>query len=178
MRCLYLLLCIFLWCGPSFAEELRLLTDTSFSWVARSVPEDPANEWETLALRAVVAGTTVKQDRLTAYLLGQQDSFDLVTVEEASENPGDPFLSVRSYRIGSGKIRDETQLKYSAKPNPEDEMVAREVAKDYLLGRGNGQPFIFNGKVHDVQYDGKCILSIVARDELTVYFTFRFSRCK
>lgn len=178
MRSLFFF-CLFVACGtPSFAEELRLLTDTSYTWHLREAPQLPATDREELALRAVVAGTTVRQERLTAYCMGQKDSFDIVTVEEDPESATDDFYAVSSHLIRDGKIWSDTRIRYVAKPNVENELVSREIAKDYLLGRIGQTPVIFNGWVYVVNYEGKCILTVGAKDENTVHFTYRYSICK
>lgn len=178
MRYLFFLCLVLSWCTPSFAEELRLLSDTSETWRARDTPQQPATDRENLALRAAVAGTAVSQDRLTAHNLGKRDSFDLVSVDEAPESEIEGFHAVSSYLIRDGKIWSETNLKYVSKPNPENELVAREVAKDYLLGRGGQMPVIFNGWMYLVDYDGKCLITVTAKDETTVNFTYRYSSCR
>jgi hypothetical protein len=81
-------------------------------------------------------------------------------------------------QLRGGKIWGNTRLKYVAKPNPESEQVAREIALDYLLGRIGQIPVIFNGWVYIVDYDGKYIVTVTAKDETTVHFTYRFSSCR
>ena len=178
MRCLHVICLIMSLCNPLYAEELHLLTDTSEIWRARDTPQHPATDLEKLALQAAVAGTTVTKDRVTAYYIVRKNSFDLVRVEEAPESTTEDLYSVSSYQIRDGKIWGDTRLKYVVKPNPENEQVAREIALDYLLGRIGQIPVIFNGWVYVVDYDGKCIITVTAKDETTEHFTYRYSSCR
>lgn len=178
MRCLLFICLVMLLDRPLCAEELRLITDTSDTWVTLKVPQPPATDMEKLALRASVAGTTVSQESLTAYYLDQKNNLDLIRVEEAPESDTERFHSVVSYQIRDGRIWGHTRLKYVSKPNPENEQVAREIARDYLLGRGDQIPVLFNGRAYVVQYDGKCLLTVIEKDDTMVHFTYRYSRCR
>ena len=56
--------------------------------------------------------------------------------------------------------------------------LAREIALDYLLGWIGQIPVIFNGWVYVVDYDSKCIITVTAKDDTTVHFTYRYSSCR
>lgn len=178
MRCLILLFLVLSVSRPLSAEELHLITDTSDTWVVPDTPQPPANDREKLALRASVAGATVSQENLTAYYLDQKNNVDLIRVEEAPDSAAEGFHAVVGYQVRDGRIWGYTRPKYVSKPNPENEQVAREIARDYLLGRGGQTPVIFNGRVYVVRYDGKCILSVIEKDETTVHFTYRYNTCR
>lgn len=175
-----ILLCICLvlsWCHPSFAEGLHLLSDTSETWHAREYPQPPATDREILALRAVATETTASEDRMTAYYLGKRDVYDIVTVDEAPDETGGVH-AVSSYQFRDRMIVYETRTKYVTKPNPELEQIAREIALDYLLGRNTRMPVILNGRIYTVERSGKCILSVIEKEESTISFTYRYSSCK
>lgn len=108
----------------------------------------------------------------------RKDAFDIVTVEETPESAAEVFYAVSSFRIRNGMIWGDTNLKYVAKPNRDSEQIAREIAKDYLLGRVSDIPVIFNGRAYVVNYDGTCLLTVVEKDAVTVHFTYRYSRCR
>jgi len=119
MRFLLFFCMTMMWSAPLPAEELRLLTGSSETWFTRYNPQPPATDREILALRATETGSTVTQDRLTAYYIGQKDSFDLVTVEESPESPAELGYAVTSHKIRDGKIWGDTHLVYVFRPNPE-----------------------------------------------------------
>lgn len=180
MRYLFFICCAMLWCRPLSAEGLHLTTDTSdIIWIARDARNRPESDHETLALRSVATKSTITQDRLTAYYLGKKNSFDFVTVEDAPETVTEGFHGVSSYLIRDDMIWFDTRLTYVAKTNPEHEQVAREMATDYRLGRGGAMPAFFKGSVYLVDYDGKCILTVLEMDENnTVQFTYRYNCCE
>lgn len=177
MRYQLIITLVMLLCPPLYAGELRLLSDTSETWRARETPQLPATDREKLAFRAAVALATVSEERLTAYYLGQRNSQDLVTVEEAPESALEGFHAMSSYLIRDGMIWSDTRIKYVAKPNPVNEQVAREIARDYLLGRISQVPIIFNGQVYVANSDDKCIITVTAKDETSVNFTYRYNSC-
>jgi hypothetical protein len=177
MRCLLFICLIMLCATPTRAEELHLIVDTSERWQIREIPQPPKTDQELLALQAVVTGTTVTQDGLTAYYNGRKGTFDIVTVDEAPESASD-LHAVISYQFRNGRICGDTNIKYVSMPNPEHERVARETAKNYLLGRGGQTPVIFNGSAYVVQYDGKCLISVAEKDDATVHFTYRYNSCR
>jgi hypothetical protein len=178
MRILFLIGLITLWCTVSCAEELRLLADNSETWEKRERPQPAETEWEMLALRAVVAKSTVSQDGLTATYVGREGSLDIVSVEEAPENPADELYSVRSYAICDGKICKDTRRKFVSKPNPEHEKIARETAQNYLNGARSALPVSYGGIMYIVEYDGKCLLTVNMKDRETQHYSFRYTRCK
>lgn len=179
MRILLFICLILCWCIPSSADTLRLhlLSDTSKTWHARETPQEPSTEREILALRAVVTETNAIQDKVTAFYLGKRDVFDIVTVDEAPEEAGGVH-AVNSYQFRDRMIVYDTRIKYVAKPNPESEQIAREIALDYLLGRNTRMPVLFNGKVYIVEYSGACTIAVLEKEGQTTVFTYRYSRCK
>ncbi|OGU13175.1 MAG: hypothetical protein A2076_07845 [Geobacteraceae bacterium GWC2_53_11] len=179
MRVLLFIFFSIIWCVPSFAEQphLRLLSDTSETWQVLQSPQEPATDREILALRAVVTETTATQDKMTAYYLGKRDVFDIVSVDEAPEEAGGVH-AVSSYQFRDRMIVYETRIKYVTKPNPEYEQIAREIALDYLLGRNRRMPIIFNERVYDVEYNGKCAISVIEMADSVVQFTYRYNSCK
>ena len=178
MRVLFFLCLVTLWCKPLFAAELRLIFDNSETWIARVSPEEPETEWEVLALKAVVAGPTARQDRLTATYVGKRNSFDIVTVEEAPESIEDGLYGVKSFEVCEGKICGDTHRKYVSKPNPENEQMARSIAMQYLAGARDSKPQLHNGKMYVVEYDGKCLLTVIEKDRETVFFRYQYDSCR
>ena len=181
MRILFFVCLVICWCIPSsYAEtvRLRLLSDTSETWHALETPHEPSTEREILALRAVNTESTVTLDRMSAYYLGKWDVYDIVTVDEAPEIEAEGVHTVNSYQFRDRLIVYETRIKYVAKPNPEAEQMAREIALDYLLGRNTRMPVIFNGRVFIVEYNGKCIISVMEKEQDTTVFTYRYNCCK
>lgn len=179
MRYLFIICVVMSWCSPLFAVELRLTTDLSDNvWLARDPPQHPQTETEILAAQAVATKLTATQDNLTAYYYGKKDSFDFITVEVEPETKTEGFHSVTSYLFRDGRIWFDTRLKYVAKPDPKHEQIAREMAIDYLLGRGGNMPALFKGSSFLVDYDGKCILTVTEMDQnFTVQFIYRYTCC-
>jgi hypothetical protein len=176
MRYLIFIVLVILCSSPTNADELRLILDTSETWHDRDNRFQPENDQEILALRAVVAGATINDDRLTAYYSGKTGDFDLVTIDEAPENSAD-LHSVTSYRVCNNKICGNTRSKFISLPKSENEQVARKIAIDHLHGKTALLPVIFNGYVYIVQYEGKCNISVIEKDETTVQFIYRYNCC-
>lgn len=178
MRFLLVICFIAAWSTSSYSEELRLLMDTTETWLAREIPATPANDREKLAYQAVSTQDTVSNNMMTAHYLGPKDSFELVTVDEAPDDESGGIHAVISYQFRDGKIWSATRLKYTAQPPLENEQIAREIALDYLLGRIGPIPVMFHDHVFVPVSDGKCIISITEKDDSAVHFTYRYSRCK
>lgn len=177
MRILLIMCFTLCWCIPAFAMELRLLSDTSEIWLVRKTSMEPSTDYEILALRAVTAKATTTQGRMTAYYLGKNEGFDVVTVDEASENETETIHTVTSYKFRDSMIVYETHPKYVAKLNYESEQIAREIALDYLLGRNTRVPVFINGRVYKVENNGKCGISVIEMAGSTEQFIFRYSSC-
>lgn len=178
MRCLLFLFLVMSLCQPLFAEELCLITENSNkTWRARKTPQKPATAGENLALQAVDAKATVKEDMMTANYLGQKDLFDIVTVEEAQENTTDDFYYVINYQIRDRMIYGDTKPIYMAKPNPEKEKMAREIGTSRLNGGGNQMPVFIGDRMYVVEYVGKSNVNVIEKDDNTVHFTYRYRRC-
>lgn len=180
MRCLLCFCMIMLMCTPVCAEEWCLSTDTSSGdWIARETPGQPVTIRETLAVRAVNSGSTVTQDKFTAYYIGQKESFDIVNVEEAPENPLEGSYSVNSYQVRDREIWGNTRIKYVTKVDPEREATARAMLNDYVQnGPGDGRPFFSNGRMYAIKSDGAGISVTEKNPEESSSNTFYFHRCK
>jgi hypothetical protein len=178
MRILLCLCLTLFWSIPGFALELRLLSDSSESWRIIEPAQEPSSSQELLALRAISAKATTSQDRMTAYYLGKNNGFDMVTVDEAPEDETESIHTVISYKLRDGMIVFETRPRYVAKLNYESEQIAREIALDYLLGRNTRIPVFINDRVYKVEYNGKCSISVIEMIGTNVQFTYRYTSCK
>lgn len=177
MRILLIICFTLCWCTPSSALELHLLSDTSESWHILDPAHRPSTDREILALRAVSTKATTTQEKMTAYYLGKNNGFDVVTVDEAPEDEKETIHTVTSYKLQDDVIVYETRPKYVAKLNYESEQVAREIALDYLLGRNTRMPVFINDRVYKVEYISKCNITVIEMIGSTVQFTYRYSSC-
>lgn len=177
MRYPWFLCFLMLSCNPVWGGELRLVADTSETWIARESPQEAETEWEILAVRAAGTKAPVVQGRLAASSLGFKGSSHLVMVEEASETPEEGLYNVKSFEVCGGKICGDTSNKFVTKPNPENEQIAREVAMAHLKGNSKVGPVFSNGKAFVVEYDGKCSLTVVEKNS-TDSSSYRYNTCQ
>lgn len=178
MRCLLIVCLLICTCLTAQGEELRLMSDTSEIWHEREPPQAPETNRELLAQRAAESGSTVSDNNMTAYYLGQKHTYELVTVEEAPES-SDGVHAINSYQLRHGLIYHETKIKFLVKPNQLSEQIARELALDYLHNRTvAGKPVVMNGHLYNIERGEKCQITVTERSGETVLFTYRYRSCR
>lgn len=169
---------VVLWCAPLYALEVRLMLDASEQWQERGGHGDPADAKEQLAVQAAESQVPLTFECLSAYVVKWLDDGVVVVVEEASEDgPAGPAL-VNSYQIRDGKIVRSAHPVYRVRPHPQNEEIAREVARDFVLGRLSPHPLIYNGLVYSAIVVDKCVVAVIAKGDGGVDFTYRYFICK
>jgi hypothetical protein len=179
MKYLLLICClVVIWSTPLSALEVRLLQDASEQWQERGDHGDPADAKEQLAVQAAESPVPLTFEYLSAYVVKNLDDGVVVVVEEASEDGSAGPALVSSYQIRERKIIRSARPIYRVRPHPQKEEIAREIARDFVLGRLSPHPLIYNGLVYSAVVVDKCVVAVIAKGEGGVDFTYRYFICK
>ncbi len=163
-------------------EKLALSYDLPVAgsyWVERTIPTEPLNAAETLAVRSAVELTTIRELDQSAVYESKDGNIAVIRYEQ--QTTGDElYITTVKYRIMNGLVYGESTPIVIAVHDPKKEEFAHEVAFNAIKGINPDIPPSYEGRmfiIRNMVNSNSCRVDVVEKDLDREYVTYHVRTC-